>query len=195
MNALMWVQENIGHYGGDATRIAICGESAGANLSVAVSLAATSKQLSNLVAARLYERKPKIKAVIPACGIFQVTSPERFHSRVPFYARPIIDGITENYLPVEFRRPGASALADPLVFLESGQKTQRKLPAFFTFVGGNDPIEEDSHRLYHALKKRGAHCNLVVYPRRGHAFHAFVFERSAQRAWQDQFTFLRDHLH
>ncbi|MEB2310793.1 MAG: alpha/beta hydrolase [Sorangiineae bacterium] len=195
--ALQWVARNAARYGGDPSRLVLAGESAGANLVTSLALA-TSYRRPEPWAARLFDAEIRPSAVIPACGLLQVTEPERFRRRWPKLSPFIYDRLFEvsrAYLGDDLvHRPGAHDLADPLVFFERGERPERALPPFFAPCGTSDPLIDDTQRLKRALDGLGAECVAEYYPGEPHAFHAFVFKENARRCWGHTYAFLDEHL-
>lgn len=187
--AYAWVAANAARYGGDPSRVVLAGESAGANLVTALTLATITPRPEPWARAA-WETGVTPRAVIPACGMLQVSDPERFFRRKPRLApflRDRLHEVSEAYLG------GASGnleLADPLVLIEQGARFERPLPPFFVAVGTRDPLLDDSRRLKAALDQRGAPCEIRYYPGELHAFHALVWRESARRCWKETFSFL-----
>lgn len=197
--AYAWVVENAARWGGDASRLVLAGESAGANLVTSLTAAACFER-SEPHARRIFATNVVPRAVLPACGILQVSDTARFSRRKARLSRVIAERIEEvgaAYLGAldHPSRHGGEALdlADPLVLLESERTTQRTLPPFFAPCGTADPLLDDTRRLAVALRKRGVECQDEYYPGEVHAFHAFVFRPEAQRCWRDSFAFLDRH--
>ncbi len=195
--ALSWVAANAGRYGGDSSRIVLAGESAGANLVTSLALA-TSYRRPEPWARRVFEAGIRPRAVVPACGVFQVTEPERFRRRWPDMSAFIYDRLLEvsqAYLgDAMAHRPGEHDLADPLVFFERGERPERPLPPFFAPCGTRDPLIDDTKRLKRALDGLGVECEVEFYPGELHAFHAIVFTPNARRCWAKTYAFLDKHL-
>jgi acetyl esterase len=196
--AYAWVREYAARYGGDPQRLVVAGESAGANLATALTVAACFPRESAL-ARQVWEVGPPPRAALPACGLLQVSDPERFRRHRPDLGRFAFDRIREasrGYLPVdpESLPPGVRDLVDPLLLLESEELPARPLPPFFTGVGTADPLLPDTRRLAAALQRRGVPCEAHYYSREMHAFHAFVFREAARQYWRAQYAFLRRHL-
>lgn len=189
LSALKFVLENADVYGGSAEEIIVAGESAGANLALSVALSACHSNVSNSLANEIYSLKPKIKALMLGCGLYEVGNIERFRGKIPDIFLPILEHISETYLGSSLI--GQRPLADPLSFLESSEKLMREMPSVFLFCGGSDPILEDTCRLQNAFKSRKINSTLKIYPDRHHAFHAFVpIDQVARNCWQDQIEFL-----
>ena len=189
--AARWVAEHAAEYGADPTKLVFAGESAGANLVTALTLA-TSYVRPEPWARAVFDAGVTPAAVLPACGLLQVSEPERFLRRWPHMATMAHDQlviISEEYLSRRDDLPSLD-LADPLVALERGAPPDRPLPPFFVSCGTWDPLLDDARRLARALEALGAPCELRVYPREPHAFHAFVMTKNARRCWRDTFHFL-----
>lgn len=191
LHALKFVVRNAGLYKGDANRIIVAGESAGANLALSVGLAALHDDVKNSLAHEVYALNPRIEAMMLGCGIFEVGRIDRFRGKVPDVVMPVLEHLSETYLGADVGDNAHRPLANPLSLLESSDELRRALPPTFVFCGGADPILDDSLRLAAALKRRGVRTSLRIYPKRHHAFHAFVpIDPVARAAWKDQIDFL-----
>lgn len=196
--AYRWVLDHAARYGGDPSRVVVAGESAGANLSTALTLL-TCYERPEPWAREVFELGRVPDVVLPACGIFQVSDIDRFTRHVS--SRFIMDRLREvshAYLGPEAAgprslEPGPLDLADPVVLLERGNAPTRPLPPLFAPVGARDPLRHDNDRLAAAVRAVGGHCDAPVYPGMGHAFHAFVLLEEARRCWRDTFAFLDRH--
>ena len=191
--ALEWVAARAAADGGDMSRLVLAGESAGANLATSLTLATTYRR-DEPYARRLFDLGIAARAVIPACGLMQVSDPLRARrGRRPtcvFLADRFAEMAEAYLLGSEHARPGELDLADPVVFLERHVAPARPLPPFFVGVGTADPVLEDSQRLQLALERLGVRCETRYYDRETHAFQAMVFRANAQRYWRDAHAFL-----
>lgn len=194
-HAFEWVVKNAARFGGDPSRIVLAGESAGANLVTSLSLALTYERPEPF-AKRVFDLGVVPRAVVPACGVFQVSDLTRLKRRKPQISSFIADRLAE----VEEAYLGSGPwpcsldLADPVVLLERGDRPVRPLPPFFLPVGTKDPLLPDTRRLGKALRALGGEAIESYYAGEPHAFHAFVTRRLARRCWADTFAFLDRHV-
>jgi acetyl esterase len=202
--AYEWVVRHAAAYGGDAGRVVVAGESAGANLVTALTVAACFERPEPW-ARRVYDTGVTPAATIPFCGMLEVSNPERFvrRRRMPQWVGNLIHVVSEAYLPgapepglVEV--PGFLDLANPLTTLERvethGRRPDRPLPPFFVPVGTRDPLLDDTRRLGRVLRRMGVVCEDAYYPGEVHAFQALVWRKQARKVWRDTFGFLERHV-
>lgn len=195
--AFDWVMKNASRFGGDTNRIVLAGESAGANLvsSLALTLAYERPEPFARLA---FETGAQPRAVVPACGVFQVSDLARLKRRKPRMSSFIADRLDEvesAYLGPIAREPRAPVdLADPVVVLERGATPTRPLPPFFLPVGTKDPLLPDNRRMGVALRTLGVEAVETYYEGELHAFHAFVMRSTARKCWRDTFAFLGRHV-
>jgi acetyl esterase len=182
---------NAAAWGADPTRLVVAGESAGANLATGLAVASCWRRPEPF-AREVFDSGVVPRAVLPACGIHQVTDPERIGRRrdkVPTFLRDRVREVAEAYL--QGVPDGTDLdLADPVVFLERAAAPERSLPAFFAGVGTRDPLLDDTRRLARALETLGAPVEARYYRGELHAFHAVVFLPNARRFWADTYRFL-----
>jgi len=191
--AWRWLHQNAAQYGGDRDRMIVAGESAGANLSTALTLAACYRRPEPFARA-VFDETPVPRAVMPACGMLQVSNPERFAVRSAFMMDRLHE-VAEDYLHgVRVDAERGLDLADPVVALERAEAPERPLPAFFAPCGTWDVLIDDTRRLKAALERLKVRCEARYYPRGFHAFHGFVFTPSARQCWREAFGFLREEL-
>lgn len=190
--AYRWTAENIASLGGDLDRLVLAGESAGANLVCALTVAACYERPEPF-AREVFELGVVPRAALPACGMLQVSEPERFWTRrpLPAFVRLVLADVTGSYLGrAEPGAPGGLELADPLLIFESEAIPARPLPAFFAGCGTRDPLLDDTRRLGAAIAALGGVCETRIYPDEIHAFHALVWRRRAREFWGDTYRFL-----
>ncbi len=188
-DAYAWVVENAARFGGDASRLILAGESAGANLVTSMTIAATYERPETF-ARRIFDVGVVPSATVPACGIFQVTDTERFARRRPMPAY-LLDRLLEvehSYLPE--RCDIGFDMADPVVVLERATPPARPIPPFFLSCGTKDPLLDDTRRLGAALTGLGVRNEVHIYPGEVHAFQALVWRPAARACWRETYRFL-----
>lgn len=191
--AYRWVVEHAAEHGADPERLALTGESAGANLVLALTVAMCAERPELPILQGL----PRPRALLPACGFLEVTRPERYRDRseLPVLVRDRIEVIASDYLGDLGTAPRPeSALSSPLTLLEAEPDLVHPLPPTYVCVGSKDPIAEDSRRLARALAALGVEHALDEYEGQPHAFHALLWRPAAQACWAAQVDFLRRHL-
>jgi acetyl esterase len=193
--AWRWTHDNVDVYGGDPDNVSVAGESAGANLSLALSVAACYEREEPWARA-IYETGAVPTACLPAFGLLEVRNPERFFELgLPRVAVDRISEVTAAYVDLaDVDHDDWMMLADPLTFLEDGNLPHRELPPFFIATGHLDFLIGDSRRLKVALDELGVTAELREYPRLAHAMHGFLPFPSARKCWRDKFTFLEQVL-
>ncbi|MSP60963.1 MAG: alpha/beta hydrolase [Myxococcales bacterium] len=195
-DAFGWVVRNIRSFGGDLDRLAFAGESAGANLATALTLA-TCYPRPEPWARAAFDLGVTPRATVAACGMLQVSDVARFARRKPLssWLNDRLMEVSRAYLHgVAPSLDGTLDLADPLILLERGDAPARPLPPFFAPVGTADPLLDDTRRLQIALDRLGVVCRSRYYPGEVHAFHAMIFRKNARRCWRDIYAFLGEHI-
>ncbi len=180
--ALAWIAVHAPEQGGDLGRLVLSGESAGANLALVGTLAACSVRPEPW-AAQVRDSGLRPKAVVPFCGLHQVSQPARYDRGFPF--QDVIDHTSDCYLGDLV----GHALADPLIEVEALDSAQ-DWPAFFVPCGTADPIHQDSQRLVAALRRLAVDVEGRDYPGEAHSFHGYIWREQARQCWRDTFEFL-----
>jgi len=190
--ALQWIARHVAEFGGDPTRLAFAGESAGANLACALAIS-TCYERPEPYAQRAWETGLVPRVAVLGCGILQVSDADRFARRrkMPWWVRHMIHNVCSGYVQGD---DGPSELADPLLVLEQGQMPDRPFPDVFAFAGTRDPILDDTRRLGRALTRLGVPHQTHFYPGELHAFHALIMRKAARRCWRDKLRFLDERL-
>jgi acetyl esterase len=193
--AYRWTVGNIDKFGGDPQKMILAGESAGANLVSSLAIA-TCYRRKEPWAEKIFDLESVPTAVLPACGVLQVSDIGRLGRRRPI-SRFVLDRLHE--VELQYRPEGgveAETLdfMDPLAVFERDRKPDRPLPPFCAVVGTRDPLLDDTRRLGAAMDRQGVRCDLHYFPGELHAFHAFVWRPAARKAWEAQFEFLDDVL-
>ncbi|HEX7702080.1 MAG TPA: alpha/beta hydrolase [Kofleriaceae bacterium] len=198
--AYTWMASRIEELGGDPNRVAVAGESAGGNLITSLALASIWERQEPW-AREVFECGVLPRAVMPFCAMLQVSETDRFSKRrkMPWWVDGMIRDAGASYLHGHPQmRSAATALADPLVAIESAALGDvafaRPVPPFFAPVGTRDPLLDDTRRLEKALATLNAPCEARYYPGGIHAFHALVWNPAARRCWRDALAFLDRHM-
>ena len=191
--AWQWTLREAAALGGDLSRIAVAGESAGGNLVTALTLATVQRRAEPFARA-VFDAGVVPRAALPFCALLEVSRPHRFGRRpMPGWVHGMLRGTSTSYLGDCPDGPGRD-LADPLVAFERGQPFERALPPFFAPVGTRDPLLDDTRRLEKALAALKVPCEARYYPGGIHAFHAMVWQAAAKQCWRDALAFLDRHL-
>jgi acetyl esterase len=186
--AAKWIQEHGESYGADLSRWVVAGESAGANLTCALSIAHCHRRPEPW-AADIFDLNLPIVAILPACGILEVTNSARFKARKPKLSTLLADRISmvcDQYVGDQ----GDADLASPLTILESDWTPERPYPPTMAICGTRDPILDDTRRLGSALASRGVPHEIKIYEGGIHAFHAAFWTERSTQAWEDQYAFI-----
>lgn len=192
--AWLWVADHVGVYGGDRHRIALAGESAGANLALSVVLACCTPRPESF-AAPLFKHGVRPVAALLYCGFLQTSHPSRYRrAGVSALAAQIAEDAARSYLGETAEHPAQEqALADPLCVV-AAMHAPSKLPPLFIAAGLDDPVAADSQRLERELARLGSLCSAHYYAGEPHAFHVLFWRQNAIRCWRESFVFLRRHL-
>ncbi|MFT3921165.1 MAG: alpha/beta hydrolase [Myxococcales bacterium] len=190
--ALRWVHDNAARFGGDATRLVLAGESAGANLVSSLAIACASPRPESWARA-LFEGGVSPRAVVAACGILQVSQAGRLGAkpRLGPIVRRVLNQLPDVYVDLRGPwAPGELDLLDPLRIFESNYRFSRTLPGFFLPVGTSDPLVDDTRRMGEALARRGVPHEVRYYSGELHAFHFMFWREAARRCWAETFRFI-----
>ena len=131
----------------------VAGESAGANLISALTIA-TCYQRQEAWAQTIWDLNVVPKVALPACGLLQVSDPERFirqHPDLSHWFSKQISKVCTGYVSGDSPYL-EDDLANPLLFYEKQLTPDRPLPATFATCGTKDPLIDDTRRLVKALQ-------------------------------------------
>ncbi len=195
-DALLWVARNATRYGGDPTRIAIAGESAGGNLVTTLSVMHAYRRYEPF-ARRLFDANIPLRATIATYPFLDLTDTARYmeHPRLPLWTKGLLLDAAMSYVgPNVVETARAEPLTSPLLLLEGDAPPARPLPAFFLSVGTKDPLLPHSRRLKQALDRLRVPSELVVSPGEIHGFDAMVWRRAARLKWRAAHEFLTKHM-
>ncbi len=190
--AWLWAAGHVADYGGDPRRMALAGESAGANLALSVVLACCTPRPEPW-AAPLFQRGLKPVAALLYCGFLQSSQPARYRRPgVSALAARVATDAAVSYLGAAAEHPRREhALADPLCVVEALPAPLPALPPLFVAAGLSDPAAADSQRLEQALLRLQSPCSAHYYAGETHAFHVMFWRAQALRCWRDSFEFLQ----
>ena len=184
--SLAWTLDHADALNLDLERGMIAGESAGGNLTLALTLCLLRRDRAPWASA-IYDRGWTPRMIAPACAFLDVSSAGRLPDEMhPFFLWRI-QALGRRYL-AESRRPD---LGEPLSELVNGITLDRPCPPVFIPIGDNDPVYRDSMLLAEELTRRHIPHRLVIYPRGIHAFHAAINTSLAERCWRDHFDYWR----
>jgi acetyl esterase len=199
--AIRYLADRGDGFGFDGDRLALVGESSGANVITAVAAAMcfepSSIEASDPWARHAFSLGLRPSAVVPVCGFLQVSDPGRLDrgGRLSAFTRDKIIEASQAYLPDRREETtDTPILADPLRVFEASESPSRELPPFFTAVGTSDPLLDDTRRLERALRRHGATVRATYYERELHAFHAFYWRTAARGFWRNCIEFLNESL-
>jgi acetyl esterase len=187
--------------GASSLNCVFAGESAGANLVLALTLMCVQRR-AEPYARQVFECGVTPQAIVPTCGILEVSNVERF-SRASTFVSDRLREIEDAYLGGVELAEEAFELANPLLALERSNIFERAFPATLVACGTWDILLDDSRRLYRALTDglgndgtggKNNPCELKEYEHGLHAFHAFVGTSLAKKYWNDTFEFLKAHV-
>lgn len=165
--ALAWVKENIADYGGDPTRVAVSGGSAGGHLCSLLALTSDRPDLQP----GFEEVDVSVRAAVPIYGVYDFTNRDSLRGKRfgRALARTVMGATLED-------RPDLYALASPM------DQVRDDAPPFMIVHGSADtlvPVAEARH--FAAMLGERSHAP-VVYAELPGAHHAFDVFRSLRSA-------------
>jgi acetyl esterase len=175
--AVRWVRENAGRFGGDPSRIAIGGDSAGGNLTAAVSI--DLKDELEVRAALLIYGAFDLEASLRDYAIYTPPGGD------PVLPKPMMQAMMDAYLS------GGASVKDPRVSPIFGDLS--KFPPSILLCGDADPLYGDTLHFHDALLRAGRESELHVFHGMPHAFMQLTVAE-ADAAVAAGAEFLRRHL-
>ncbi len=172
---LCHVAKNPGEFGADPARIAVCGDSAGGNLSAAVCLAARDRDGPKIVAQSL---------IYPGTGLDQVGGSYEENANAPGLTRAATEKYRELYLtrPEDHRNP----YARPVI-----AENHAGLPPAFIHTAQHDPIRDDGEVYAQKLREAGV---TVTYRCARLMIHGFLRARALGPGGRAEFQAIVDWL-
>lgn len=174
MGAVVWAKKHAGEFSGDPDRVAVGGESAGANLAAMVAYAAADPRFEPTGAAEA-DPAPNVNVAVPFYGVFDLKG----------LAGGQADDILDSYL-------GSRAQADeasPISYLKA------PAPPASIFVGSADWLLPQSFDFSERLSGAGIENELSIFPGAEHAFIVWQWDGQAgQEAHGEMVCFLDSRL-
>ncbi|HTO09151.1 MAG TPA: alpha/beta hydrolase [Myxococcota bacterium] len=181
VHAVRWAAENAARWGGDARRIAIGGDSAGGNLSAAVSAHLASDSSA-----------PRLRAALLIYGAFDFEAMRTMETAQPgtdpAVAAALRDSMIYGYLG---QNPPLSRLRDPRV---SPVHAAAQLPPSYLVCGDADPLVEHQKALSAGMKRAGVEHENVIVPGMPHGFAQMEFLPQALEQVRGMVAFLDKRL-
>ncbi|MFF3756642.1 alpha/beta hydrolase [Streptomyces sp. NPDC002185] len=160
-----WIAEHAGRYGGDATRIAVAGDSAGGNLAAAVTLRNRDAGGPPLVAQLL---------VYPNTDYLADTASRRENTDPLLFNDKSVHWYWDNYLATA--EDGVHPLASPL-----RAPDHTGLPPALVITAEYDPLRDEGEQYADRLRESGVPVESVRYPGVAHGFFAMAGTLDAGR--------------
>lgn len=175
---LCHVAENAGDFGIDAARIAVCGDSAGGNLSAAAALASRDKGGPKIVAQSL---------IYPGTGLEQSGGSYEENADAPGLTTAATETYRQLYIPPSERE---NPYARPVIAPDLSN-----LPPAYVHTAQHDPIRDDGEIFADKLRAAG---NDVVYHCAENMIHGFLRARligpGGKAEYDKIIDWLKDHL-
>ncbi len=178
--ALKWLDKNAASVGGDRTRMAVAGDSAGGNLAAELSLLVRDHGGPNLVAQWLMY--PTVSSKM------DTESWQKYGHTFP--SREVMDSVFNAYLT-----PGLSKTDPRIAPLWAVHKG---LPPTFIQVGELDPLRDEDVAYASALREAGVYASASVYEGQSHGFIQYFKDKEhhaeGEKALDEGITFIRRHF-
>ena len=179
--AVRWAAQNAGRFGGDVNRLAVGGDSAGGNLTAAV-----TAHLADDPSA------PKVRAALLIYGVFDFAAfdlaPAQQGTPADEAATKLRDAMIDAYLGAK-RDP--SLTRDPRV---SPVRAAAKLPPSFLVVGTADPLLDQQKALVAELERARVPHESVILEGMPHGFVQYEFLPPARDSIAKMVAFLERNL-
>jgi acetyl esterase/lipase len=171
--ALGYLRENIGQFGGDINRVFLSSNSAGSHIAGQMAVLITNHEFANRMGIQPAITKGQLKGVLLYDGVYNMRSAQSLHSSV-------IDLYTWSYTGVRdiqtFDRADELSIPDHIT---------PDFPPTFITVGDADLLEPQSIELIQALDRNGVEVESHLFTDTGAGLgHDFMMDLSTQPAQQ-----------
>lgn len=188
VEAIRFVAREAARYGGDATRLAVGGDSAGGNLAAAAAAVLADDPAGPDIAAALL-----IYGVFDFAVLGEGVTAAAVPAEGPFagmaeMGEKLVELMVGSYLGAS--RP-PELLADPRV---SPLHAAHELPPSCVVVGTQDPLVAQAESLVARLREAGVEHEYVVVPDMPHGFVQMEFFPQARQSIDRMVAFLRKHV-
>ena len=187
VEAIRWAARNAEQYGGDPSRLAVGGDSAGGNLSAAAAVALADDPDA-----------PEISAALLIYGVFDFDAMGQLAAEgdaggdggdpLQAIGEQMTDLMAGSYLGADWR---TSDLSDARI---SPIHAADKLPPSHVVVGSADPLIAQAEALVEKLSATGVEHEHIVVPDMPHGYAQMEFFPQARESIDRMVSFLRKHL-
>jgi acetyl esterase len=185
VESIKWAARVADQYSGDATRLAVGGDSAGGNLSAAAAIALADDPTVKISAALLIYGVFDFATMGAASPVSGPNVPEEMAEAGP----KLIELMVGSYLGPESERQ--SIMSDPRV---SPIHAADRLPPSHIVCGGADPLVEQAKVMTETLTKAGVDHEHVIVPNMPHGFAQMEFFPQARESIDRMIAFLNERL-
>jgi acetyl esterase len=162
--ALRWVGEHAAELGGDPSRIAVAGDSAGGNISAVMAQLARDNGAPALIFQLLWYPSTTVDMTLPS----MIANPDG-----PILDQGVIAAFMQWYLPADIDVTDPAKLPPTLAPANTGDLSG--LPAAFIGTADHDPLRDDGARYAELLSAAGVPVELYNAPALVHGFVNFTF--------------------
>jgi len=172
VHAVKWAGENAKRWNGDASRLAVGGDSAGGNLT-----AATVTSL----AAEKYAGPAKPKAALLIYGLFDFPAQLKREGD-----NPALEGMVKAYAGTGYPAILEDPRVSPLHAVKAGA-----MPPSFVICGTADPLLPETHSMVEALKRADIRHEVAIFEEMPHGFLQMDVLSGCKNGLAKMFDFLR----
>jgi acetyl esterase len=171
VHAVKWTGENAKRWNGDASRLAVGGDSAGGNLTAATVTA---------LAAEKYSGPAKPKAALLIYGVYD------FPATMKRDSTAAVEGMVKAYAGAGYPANLEDPRISPLRAVKPGA-----LPPSFVICGTADPLLPETHSMAEALKRADIRNEVLVLEDMPHGFIQMDMLSGCRTGLDKMFDFLR----